>query len=82
MTAYKILSPQFKIWEYIYKWIGAFYESPLHFYLKIDPINRVYPNEVVGERDVVLFMEETTLEAYTEFLSFCDTMEKSDKSHE
>ena len=35
------------------------------------------PNEVVGERDVVLFMEETTLEDYSEFLSFRDTMENT-----
>ena len=64
-------------YEGIYNSIGAFYESPLYFYLKTDPINRVDPNEVVGERDVVLFMEETTLEDYSEFLSFCDTMENT-----
>ena len=61
-------------YEDIYNWIGTFYESPLYFYLKTDPINRVDPNEVVGDRDVVLFMEETTLEDYSEFLSFCDTV--------
>ena len=33
-TACKILSPRFKRWGYIYNWIGAFYESPLYFYLK------------------------------------------------
>ena len=35
------------------------------------------PNEVVGERDVVLLMDETTLKDYSEFLSFCDTMENT-----
>ena len=44
---------------------------------KTDPINRVDPNEVVGDKDVVLFLGETTLEGYSEFLSFCDTMENT-----
>ena len=43
-----------------------------------DPINSVDPNEIVGGRDVVLFIEETTLEDYT-FLWYCG---KHDKSHE
>ena len=30
-----------------------------------DPINSVDPNEIVGGRDVVLFIEETRLEDYT-----------------
>ena len=34
-------------YEDVYNWIGAFYESPLYFYLKTDPINIVDPNEVV-----------------------------------
>ena len=51
-------------YEDVYNWIRAFYESPLYFYLKTDPINRVNPNEVVGDRDVVLFMEKTTLEVF------------------
>ena len=67
-------------YEDIYNWIGTFYESPLYFYPKTDPINRVNPNEVVGDRDVVLFMEETTLEDYSEFLSFCDTMKNKTNS--
>ena len=62
-------------YEDIYDWISAFDESPLYFYLKTNPINRVDPNEVAGDKDVVLFMEETTLEDYSKFLSFCDTME-------
>ena len=33
------------------------------------------PNEVLGDKDVVSFMEETALEDYFEFLSFCDTVE-------
>ena len=61
----------------IYNWIGAFYESPLYFYLKRDPINRVDTSEVVGERDVVLIMKEIAFEDYFEFLSFCDTMEST-----
>ena len=64
-------------YEDIYNWIGAFYESPLYFYLKRDPINRVDTSEVVGERDVVLIMKEITFEDYFEFLSFCDTMEST-----
>ena len=64
-------------YEDINNWIGAFNESPLYFYLKRDPINRMDPNEVVGERDVVLFMEEATLEDYSEFLSLHDTMEST-----
>ena len=52
-------------YEDIYNWIGAFYEPPLYFYLKTDPINSVDPNEIAGGRDVVLFIEKTTLEDYT-----------------
>ena len=62
-------------YEGIYNWIDAFYESPLYFYLKTDPINKVNPNEVVEDRDVVSFMEQTTLEDYSEFLNFYDTWE-------
>ena len=52
-------------YEDIYNWIGAFDESPLYFYLKTNPINRLDPNEVVRGRDSVLFMEETTLKDYS-----------------
>ena len=63
--------------EDIYNWIGAFDESSLYFYLKTNPINRVDPNEVFGNRDAVLFMEGTTFEDYSELLSFCVTMENT-----
>ena len=38
------------------------------------------PNDAVGDRDVALFTEETTLENYSEFLSFCDIMENTTNS--
>ena len=66
--------------EDTYNWIGAFYESSLYFHLKTDPINRVDPNEVIGDKDVVLFIQETALEDYFEFLSFCDTVENATNS--
>ena len=38
------------------------------------------PNNAVGDRDVALFIEETNLEDYSEFLSFCDIMENTTNS--